>query len=182
MLRIILIVLLICFLAVRIGRSSKKEEINEEVVGRIRQSEARAAVARCQMMEERNLRNAEQKLLKESIRRHQQKRVPKAKVVKSVVPELKRVTVPEMEPPDADWGYDEEGDDASSSGYTFSPDEWWDKNYKNVVQETPDTFRINASFLPSDKSQWAQVGVYLINNEGFADFSIWDDSITLKMN
>ena len=165
MLRIILIVLLICFLAVRIGRSSKKEEINEEVVGRIRQSEARAAVARCQMMEERNLRNAEKKLLK-----------------KSVVPELKRVTVPEMEPPDADWGYDEEGDDASSSGYTFSPDKWWDKNYKNVVQETPDTFRINASFLPSDKSQWAQVGVYLINNEGFADFSIWDDSITLKMN
>lgn len=181
MLGIFVIVLVICLLAIKLGKSSKSE-IMDEMVQRIAQSEARAAVARCQMMEERDLKLAEQKLIKEAIQ--QRKRVPKpAGSAESVIPKPVPVKVPELSSGGSDWDYGEDDDDDLSSSETnFSPEEWWDDNYKNVVQESSDSFRIDSDFLPPDKKRWAEIGVYLVDNESFTDFSIWESFIVLKMN
>ena len=179
MLGIFVIVLVICLLAIKLGKSSKSE-ITDEIVQRIAQSEARAAVARCQMLEERDLKLAEQKLIKEAIR--QRKRVPKpAGSAESVIPKPVPVKVPELSSGGSDWDYGED-DDLSSPETDFSPEEWWDDNYKNVVQESSDSFRIDSAFLPVNKKRWAEIGVYLVDNESFTDFSIWENFIVLKMN
>lgn len=173
MLTVIIITLIICIAAIRLG-NTKQSEITAEKAKKIRQSTANSAIARYQISEEQRLRLNKQKELEKELLFYKDK--------PNVAPTYKKVDCIDPIKASVKSMVTVGGGNADlQEPKVFSPADWWDENYDKIEQVDEETIRVNDSFLPPDHSLWADIGKYLLESGEFSDFSINGNNVIFKI-